>query len=131
MGSRLLPVALTLSALLADAGGAHRVALYLVLLAIPGAAAAAFLGAGDMIVGKPARLRGVSACIALTLLVVGSAVRENAPTGGHVPALALSTIVGALLCYLLPAVVWVLEPLAPRPAPVPARARARAARVDA
>src|SRR5882757_7174648 len=42
MGSRLLPLSLALGVVLADATGFHRVAFYLALLAVVGAAAAAF-----------------------------------------------------------------------------------------
>jgi len=115
MGSRLLPLSLALGAVLADAAGVHRVAFYLVLLAIPGAAAAAFIGAGDALEGKGAWLRGISTTLALTLLVLGSAVRENAPRGAAVPSLAVSAVVAAIVVYGLPALAWVLEPFLPRP----------------
>ena len=115
MGSRLLPLSLAVGALLADTVGAHRVAFYLVLLAIPGAAAAAFVGAGDALEGKGAWLRGISTTLALTLLVLGSAVRENAPHGAAVPSLAVSAVVAAVVVYGLPVLAWVLEPLLPRP----------------
>ena len=115
VGSRVLPLSFAAGALLADAAGAHRVAFYLVLLAIPGAAAAAFIAVGDALENRGALLRGVSTTLALTLLVLGSAVRENAPRGAAVPSLAVSTIVAAALVYGLPALAWVLEPLLPRP----------------
>jgi hypothetical protein len=115
MGSRLLPLSLALGALLADAAGVHRLAFYLVLLAIPGAAAAAFIGAGDALEGKGAWLRGISTTLALTLLVLGSAVRENAPRGAAVPALAVSAVVAAVVVYGIPALAWVLEPFLPHP----------------
>jgi len=115
MGSRVLPLLLAVAALFADTAGAHRVAFYLVLLAIPGAAAAAFIGAGDALEGKGAWLRGISTTLALTLLVLGSAVRENAPHGAAVPSLAVAAVVAAVAVYGLPALAWVLEPFVPRP----------------
>lgn len=115
LGSRVLPLALAVLALAADAAGAHRIAFYIVLLAIPGAAAAAFIGAGDALEGKGAWLRGISTTLALTLLVLGSAVRENAPHGAPVPALAVSAVVAAIIAYVIPAFAWVLEPLLPHP----------------
>ena len=124
LGSRLLPLTLALGALLADGSGAHRVAFYLVLLAIPGAAAAAFIGAGDALEGGGAWLRGVSTTVALMLLVLGSAVRENAPHGAAVPALAVSAVAAAVIAYALPALAWVLEPLLPHPRTRPASVRA-------
>jgi hypothetical protein len=110
MGSRLFPVSCTLGALLADVSGAHRVAFYLVLLGIVGAAAAAFVGAGEALEGAGSWLRAASTGLALALLVLGSAVRSNAPHGAGVPALAVSATVAALLAYALPLVAWLLAP---------------------
>lgn len=121
IGSRLLPLSFAVGALVAETAGVHDVAFYLVLLAIPGAAAAAFVGAGDALEGRGAWLRAVSTTLALTLLVLGSAVRENAPRGAAVPSLAVSAVVAAVVVYGLPALAWVLEPVLPRP-----RARAAA-----
>jgi hypothetical protein len=114
MSSRALPLSLALLALLADAAGVHGLAFYLVLLAIPGAAAAAFVGAGDALEGRGAWLRGISTTLALALLVLGSAARANAPHGGAVPALAVSAVVAAVIAYSIPALAWVLEPLRPQ-----------------
>src|SRR5262245_30626735 len=124
MGSRLLPWSLAVAALAADAIGLHGLAYSLVLLAIPSGAAAAFLGAGDALNGKEL-LRGVTSCLALVLIVLAAAVRANAPVGGAVPALAVSALVGAMLVYGLPLVVWVLEPLRPRPRARQSRAGVR------
>jgi hypothetical protein len=124
MGSRLLAPGLAFGALLADAGGVHGLAFWLVLLALP-AAAAAFVGVSDALAGMGA-LRGVTAALALVLLVLGSAAREGAPRGASVPALAVSSVVLALVCYGIPALVWLLEPLRPvrtaRPTPRASRA---------
>ena len=111
MGSRLLPLSLVLTAILADAAGLHHLALYLGLVAVPAAAAAAFVSISDVLEGKRALLRAVTSGLALTLLVLGSAVRENAPNGAAVPALVGYALVAALIAYALPAVVWVLEPI--------------------
>ncbi len=106
----------------ADLGGAHGLAFWLVLLALPAAAASAFVAVSDALAGIGHRLPAVVGSLALILLVLGSAVRESAPVGGHVPALAISTVVLALICYALPGIAWLLsEPLhslrtaAPRP----------------
>jgi len=121
MGSRLLAPGIALCALLADLGHAHGLAFWLVLFAIPAAAWMSFGGLGAALAGEGPRLQAVSASVALVLLVLGSAVRASAAQGGHVPALAVSTVVAALICYALPGLVWVLEPLrslrtaAPRP----------------
>jgi hypothetical protein len=117
MGSRLLPLSLALGAFAADAAGLHRIATYLVLLAVVGAAAAAFVGVGEWIEGKGGLVRAGSSTLALALLLLGSAVRTAAPTGSHVPALALSTLVLAALVYVLPLAAWLIEPIAPRANP--------------
>jgi uncharacterized protein involved in response to NO len=123
MGSRLLPLPLVVGALIADSAGLGSLAFTLVLIAIPCAAGAAFIGAGDALEGRDV-LRGVTTCLALALLVLASAVRANAPLGSGVPPLAASALFAAVFVYGLPLLAWVLEPLRPRP-----RVRARAPRV--
>jgi hypothetical protein len=116
MGSRLLPVSLASTALLADVVGLHRIAYYLVLLAVVGAAAAAFVGVGDVLEGKGGLVRAASSVVALAFILLGSAARAAAPAGGHVPALAISAVVAAVLCYVLPLLGWLVGPVAaPRP----------------
>jgi hypothetical protein len=105
MGSRLLPLSLALGATLADTTGAHRLAVWLVLLAIPCA-----LGVVCVAVGDRAWGRTMVGSAALVCLLVGSAVRHAAPVGGHVPALAISAVVGAAIFYVLPVLFWVLQP---------------------
>lgn len=126
MGSRLLPLSLGLGASLADLGGAPGLAALLVLLAIPCAAAVAFVGVSDLLEGKPAVLRALTTSGALLLLLVGSAVRHGAPAGAAVPALALSAVLGAAVLYAVPVLFWVLEPLAPKPRPARTARPARA-----
>jgi hypothetical protein len=121
MGSRLLPLSLAACALLAESAGVGGLAFYLVLLAIPCAAGAAFLAAGDALEGKDV-LRGVTTALALALLVLASAARANAPEGAAIPPLAASALVAAVVVYTVPLLAWLLEPLRPRP-------RARTARV--
>lgn len=121
MHSRLLAPGIVLAAVMADAGGVHGLAFWLVLAALPAAAALSFSGIGASLAGEGGWLRANTATIALVLIVLGSAVRESAPQGSAVPALAVSTLVAALVCYALPGVLWLLEPLrslrtaAPRP----------------
>ncbi len=125
MGSRLLAPGIASAALLADVAGVHGLAFWFVLAALPAAAAFAFVAISDALAGEGA-VRGLTASLALVLLVLGSAVRENAPRGGHVPALAVSSVVMALLCYGIPGLLWVLEPLrsvrTARPTPRASRA---------
>jgi hypothetical protein len=125
MGSRLLPLSLVVGALVADGAGLHRGAYYLVLLAVVGAAAAAFVALADAIEGKAgAWLRGLGTSLALAFLVVGALVRANPADGASVPKLATSAAVAALVVYGLPLAAWLLEPLRPRP-----RVRRRPVRV--
>jgi hypothetical protein len=111
MGSRLLPLCLALGALLADVTGLHHLAFYLVLLAVVGAAAAAFLGVGEFLEGSGGLVRAVTTGLSLALLVLGSAVRANATVGGHVPAVAITAVVTAVLVYSLPALGWFFQPV--------------------
>jgi len=121
MCSRLLPLSFALGATISDTTGLHRIALWLVLLAIPGAAAAAFLAVGDVLEGKRAWTRAVTTSGSLALLLVASAVRQSAAVGHAVPALAVSAVIAAAVLYLLPALFWVLQPVSLRPAQPTAR----------
>ena len=111
MGSRLLPLVLATAALAAGTSGLGGLALWLGLLAVPAAAAAAFVAISDALEGRPALLRAATGCLALVLVVLASAARGNAPTGGAVSPLATWALVLALLAYGIPFVVWVLEPM--------------------
>jgi len=115
MATRLLAPGLALTALLADAAGIHGLALWLVLVALPAAAAVAFVGISDALAETGPWIVGWTATLALVLLVVGSTVREGAPRGAAVPTLAVTAVVGALLLYAVPAFAWLLEPLRPKP----------------
>jgi hypothetical protein len=128
VGSRLLPLVLATAALVTGAAGLDGSATWLVLLAVPAAAAPAFLAAGDALEGKPAVLRAVSSGVALALVVLASAARENAPTGGAASPIAAWALVLALFAYGVPLVAWVLEPVrVPRDRP---QRRLRPAEVD-
>ena len=129
MGSRLLPLVLATAALAAGASGLGGPALWIGLLAVPAAAAAVFVAVSDALEGSPARLRAVTSGVALALVVLASAARENAPTGAAPSPLATWALVLALLAYGIPLVVWVLEPvrLTERRRP---RRRLRPAEVD-
>ena len=111
MGSRLLPLALATAALAAGAAGLGGLVLWLGLLVVPAAAAAAFVAISDTLEGRPALLSAVTSGVALVLVVVASAARQNAPTGGAASPLATWALVLALLAYAVPLVAWVLEPM--------------------
>jgi hypothetical protein len=111
VGSRLLPLVLATAALAAGAAGLSGLALWLGLLMVPAAAAAAFVAISDTLEGRPALLSAVTSGVALLLVVVASAARENAPTGGAASPLATWGLLLALLAYGIPFVTWVLEPM--------------------
>ncbi len=111
----MLPLTIALGAVAADGAGHHRLAFYLVLLAIPAAAGAALAAAGDLAEGKGVALRILCTSVALVLLVTSSAARANAPQGASVPAIAVSALLAALLAYGALAVAWVTAPLWERP----------------
>jgi len=129
VGSRLLPLVLATAALAAGTGGFGELALWLGLLTVPAAAGAAFVSISDTLEGRPALLRAVTGSVALALVVLASAARQNAPTGASTSPLATWSLVLALLAYGIPFVVWMLEPMR-----VPRRAlqqrRLRPAEVD-
>jgi hypothetical protein len=127
VGSRLLPLVLATAALVAGVSGLAGLALWLGLLTVPAAAAAAFVAVGDALEGRPARLRAVTSGAALALVVVASAARSNAPTGAAPSPLATWALLLALLTYGVPLVAWVLEPLR---MPSRTRRRLRPAEVD-
>src|SRR5689334_21260438 len=116
MGSRLLPVPLETGALTADVLGLNKLAYYLVLLAVVRAAAAAFVGVGDVLEGKGGVVRAASTVVALAFILLGSAARAGAPGGGYIPVLATTAVVAAVLSYLLPLLGLLVGPVAtPRP----------------
>ena len=129
MGSRLLPLVLATAVLAAGAGGLGGLALWLGLLTVPAAAAAAFVAVSDVLEGRPARLRAVTSGVALALVVLASAVRTNAATGATVSPLATWALCLALLAYTVPLVVWMLEPVR-APGKARPRQRLRPAEVD-
>jgi hypothetical protein len=100
MPRSVLPAVLLLGAILADGQGAHSLALTLVLVAIPVVAIAALSFFGDLADGSADREAGALyvglTTIALVLLVTGAAVRSNGVPHEGVPALGVSTVVGAL-----------------------------------
>ena len=111
MGSRLLPLVLATASLAAGAAGLGGLALWLGLLTVPAAAAAAFVAVSDTLEGRPALLQAVTSGAALLLVVVASAARGNAVTGHEPSPLATWGLLFALLAYGIPFVTWVLEPV--------------------
>lgn len=111
MGSRLLPPALATAALAAGGAGFGGLALWLGLLAVPAAAATAFVAVSDKLEGKPVLLTATSSSLALCFIVLECAVRSNTIAGTATPPLASWALVGALLAYSAPVFAFLLEPL--------------------
>jgi hypothetical protein len=129
MGSRLLPLVLATAALAAGAAGLGSLALWLGLLTVPVAAAAAFVAVSDALEGRPALLRAWTSALALVFVVVASAARENTATGAAASRLATWALLVALLAYSVPVVAWVLQPVR-IPRRTQRRRRLRPAEVD-
>ena len=130
MGSRLLPLVLAAAALAAGTSGLGGLALWLGLFAVPAAAAVAFVAVSDALEGRPALLRTATSGVALLLVVLASAARANAPTGGAAAPLATWGLVLALLAYGVPLVAWVLVPVRVPQRTVRPQRRLRPAEVD-
>ena len=98
MPRRLLPVLLVLAALLSDFGGAHGLALALLLVAIPAAFALALDCYGDLVESRCSAVRPALAALSLLLLLLSAALRSPAVIGG-VPKFAVSALVVTLVLY--------------------------------
>ena len=73
---RLLPLGPVVLVALADGAGAHRLAFYLLLLAVPAAVAASLTCFGEALEGGPEEgLQALLAALALLLVVAGAAAR--------------------------------------------------------
>ncbi len=120
---------LATAALAAGAVGLGSLAIWLGLLAVPAAAAVAFVAVSDTLEGRSALLHAVTSGVALALVVLSSAARENAPIGAGASPLVTWALLLALLAYGVPLVAWVLEPVR-MPARTRPQRRLRPAEVD-
>ena len=101
---------IVLGAVVAAGAGARTAALYLLLAAIVAVALAALSFFGELVEGSAdaeagALYVGLSG-LTLILLVLGAAVRSNTLADQAVPALGLSTLVGALVLLTVQLTVW-------------------------
>ena len=105
-----ISAALVLGAVVADGQHARTVALYLVLAAIPAVALTALSFFGDLVDGSADAEAGAVyvglTTLALMLVLIGAAVRANTLADSAIPALGLSTLVGALALLGLQLAVW-------------------------
>ena len=106
----MISAALVLGAVVADGEHARGVALYLVLAAIPAVAVTALSFFGDLVEGSADSDAGAVyvglTSLALLLLLIGAAVRANTLAHSAIPALGVSTLVGALTLLGLQLAVW-------------------------
>jgi len=105
-----ISAALVLGAVVADGEHARGIALYLVLAAIPAVAVTALSFFGDLVEGSADSDAGAVyvglTSLALVLLLIGAAVRANTLAHSAIPALGVSTLVGALALLGLQLAVW-------------------------
>jgi hypothetical protein len=93
---RALAVGLVVMVAAADGAGAHGVAFYALLLAVPAVAVVSLEAFGHVLDGSGDRLHALLWAAVLGLVVCGAAVRAPAVTEGAVPGFARSALVACL-----------------------------------
>ena len=111
MARRVLPVGLVVGAAAADGAGAHGLAFYALLAAVPAAAVAALDAFGDWLAEAGSGLHAVLWGIVLALTVTGAAVRAPLLAEGTVPALGRSAVVACLGVFCLQALIGLVAEL--------------------
>ena len=111
MARRGLPVALVLTAAAADGVGAHGLAFYALLAAVPAAAVAALDAFGDSLAEAGSGLHALLWAIVLALTVTAAAVRAPLLAEGTVPALGRSAVVACLAIFCLQALLGLVGEL--------------------
>jgi hypothetical protein len=114
MARRAIPVALVVAAAAADGAGAHGLAFYALLLAVPAAAVAALEAFGHVLDGASEHMHALLWTIVLGLLVTGAAVRAPDVTQGSVPALGRSALLACLAVFCVQAAVTAADELRDR-----------------
>lgn len=105
MSRRAIPIGLVFAAAAADGAGAHELAFYALLLAVPAAAIVALDCFGALLDGAHDHLHALLWTIVLALIVAGAAVRAPAVTEGAVPGPARSALLACLAIFCIQAVV--------------------------
>ena len=116
---RLAPLGPMLAAAGADGAGAHRLAFYLLLLAVPAAAVAALERFAAALDGHGETRQAIVCGTALALVVLSEAARGPHLAENAAPTLAISALAVSLLLLalqLLRGLVTVPLPTARRPA---------------
>jgi hypothetical protein len=114
---RLAPLAPMLAAAGADGAGVHRLAFYLLLLAIPAAAVAGLERLGAALEGRCELRQAIVCGTALALVVLSEAARGPHLAENAAPALAIS----AFACSLVLLALQVLRGLVTVPLPTARR----------
>jgi hypothetical protein len=104
MARQAIPVGLVVAAAAADGAGAHELAFYALLLAVPAAAVVALDAFGELLDGAHNHLHALLWTVVLALIVAGAAVRAPAVTEGAVPTLARSALLACLVIFCIQAV---------------------------
>jgi hypothetical protein len=87
----------------ADGAGAHRLAFYALLLAVPAVAVVTLEAFGRVLDGADEHLHALLWTVVLALVVLGCAVRSPGVTQGSVPALARSALLACLAIFCIQA----------------------------
>jgi uncharacterized membrane protein YoaK (UPF0700 family) len=111
MARRAIPVGLVVAAAAADGAGAHELAFYALLLAVPAAAVVALDAFGELLDGAHNHLHALLWTVVLALIVIGAAVRAPAVTEGAVPTLARSALLACLGIFCVQAVASLMAEL--------------------
>jgi uncharacterized membrane protein YoaK (UPF0700 family) len=111
MARRAIPVGLVVAAAAGDGAGAHELAFYALLLAVPAAAVVALDAFGELLDGAHNHLHALLWTMVLALIVIGAAVRAPAVTEGAVPTLAHSALLACLVIFCVQAVASLMAEL--------------------
>ena len=119
-----------LGAIVADAADARELAFLFLIAAIPAIAIAALAFFGELAEGSADTEAGAVyvglSTLALVLVVIGTAVRANTLPDHAIPALGVSTLVGALTLLGMQLAVWTSLQVSRRRTPEAATASERA-----
>lgn len=103
MTTRLASISLVLGAALADAAGAHELAYYLLVVAVPVVAMGALSALGNVLDGSAAEPhdRAVAALSALVLpcVLLGTAVRAPLVSEAPPPTIGVTAVVASLALF--------------------------------
>jgi cobalamin synthase len=101
--TRLASILLVLGAALADAGGAHEVAYYLLVVAVPVVAMGALLALGNVLDGSAAephnRVVATLSALVVPCVLLGTAVRAPFVSEAPPPAIGVTAVVACLALF--------------------------------